>query len=573
LITLEILFDSGVIDAIDLAFARMVQRIDPDAHAVISITAALVSRAAAQGDVCLDLAWVCKHGIPHGSETVQLGHQWRPEQWRERLLDSSVIGLRDPKKIMILDGNRIYLQRYFKYEAAVARAILKRCDDHRGIDLPGDAPMRGDADQQRAAASALQRGFTIISGGPGTGKTFTIAAIIENLTARRFTTPDRILLSAPTGKAAARLQEAIQERNLPVEAKTVHRLLGAIANSARFRHDRDNPLAADLVIVDEASMIDLALMAKLLDAVPPEAHIVLVGDKDQLASVEAGAVLGDICGGHDQGSAADKGISDNIVVLKKNYRFGADSGIHQLGQAVTSGDADQALDLLKDPDNTDILLKPLPSAKDLELAVNRKVTANIAPLFSTSNAEQQLDQLMQFKMLAALRQGRFGVVGLNAMVEGELVRQGIVRPAHAQTGVWYPGKPVMVTRNDYHQNLFNGDIGIAVADGQDGISRLKMAFRSVRGRIQYLPPEQLPPFETVYAMTVHKSQGAEFDQVVLVLPDRDFPLLTRELIYTAITRARHSVEIWADETVLRQAIRRRIDRSSGLRDALWPKDD
>ena len=507
---------------------------------------------------------------------------------------------------MIIDGNRLYLQRYWKYETMVAEAILTRCApvdahdrDRQWSHQPGSGWPDTDPDQQRAIAAALSQRFTVISGGPGTGKTFTIAQIIALIDTLQTVPPKRILLAAPTGKAAARLQEALEkafrslsEKNIAgkirIKAQTIHRLLGAIPNTSRFRHNADNPLAADVVIVDEASMIDLAMMSTLMDAVPPSARLILVGDKDQLASVEAGAVLGDICGGNvmtlgmvaadddatlpdGRGNVPSAGISANIIVLRKNYRFGEHSGIHRLGQAVKNGDADLALSLLRNSEFPDIVCKTMVSGSDFENALTEKAVNEIEPLFSIGALPDLIAKSMDFKILTAVRKGPVGVESLNAMVEDNLMARGAIHSGSASDSAWYHGKPVMISRNDYYQNLFNGDIGIAVAGDRGDSGDIRVAFERGRDNIHYLVPEQLPPHETVYAMTVHKSQGTEFDKVVLILPDNDIPLLTRELIYTAITRARLSVEIWAREDILKHAIGRCTVRASGLRSALWDK--
>jgi exodeoxyribonuclease V alpha subunit len=599
---LDTLFRTGVIDDLDLSFARMVARIDAHANRWVVLAAALVSKATAEGDVCLDLKSLCENGFVHSDGVLRLGPEWPVDQWQAALLKSDLVGNMNQYNVMILDGNRLYLQRYWKYEATLAASILSRCDETSpGTAMPGwndlaVPPLQGqDPDQQRAIAAALSHRFTVISGGPGTGKTHTIATIIAMFNRLQRTPPGRILIAAPTGKAAARLQEALDDAfmilsggglidALPITARTVHRLLGAVATTSRYRHHRDNPLAADVVIIDEASMLDLALAAKLFDAVPPDARLILVGDKDQLASVEAGAVMGDICGGPDfdsteaghpaapirrtpAGRRVD--LSNHIVILQKNYRFKEDSGIHRLGQAVKKGAVDTALSLLEDSAYPDITWRRLSSGPSFEAALQEKTERGIMPLFSMASLPDLLAQLVDFKILTAVRRGPLGVGALNAMVES-MLRAGGRIPTTVEAGEsFYHGKPVMISRNDYQLNLFNGDIGIALSAGRHGRGALQVAFQNTNGDIHYVVPEHLPPHETVYAMTVHKSQGTEFGSVLLILPEGDLPLLTRELIYTAITRAKRSVEIWALEETLRHAIGRRILRTSGLRPRLW----
>jgi len=600
------LYQSGLINEIDRAFAQMIDRrlggIDP----MVSLAAVLVSRATASGDVCLDLAALAQEGFqPSESPTavpveISLGH------WIERLSNSPAVGALNENKPMILDGCHLYLQRYWRYENLVAQGILARCDpvmessDMAVLsDLSSDNLFfEGDPDQLRAINVALTKRFAVISGGPGTGKTYTIAQIIlylQRLSAGRNL---KIKLAAPTGKAAARLQEALDKafetlqkagREIPadvISAQTIHRLLGAIPGKTRFLFNNKRQLPADVVIVDEASMIDLALMAKLVQAVPAPARLILVGDKDQLASVEAGAVLGDICGGLQGDYIREKVPGNNgkpnfvraghrsdfkahIVVLKKNYRFDANSGIDELSAAVNAGDIDRTLDFLQNKSKHDIVLKPFSMHNDIEAALERLVMEKIAPIFNMRDAQKALKQMNTLKILTPLRKGPVGVQALNQGVEQILVRHDVIEPHKGTSLGWYAGRPVMITCNDYYRNLFNGDVGIAMNITSRRAQALQVFFPDSQQGCKSLVPEQLPAHETVYAMTVHKSQGTEFDLVVLVLPDIDVPLLTRELLYTAVTRARQRVEIWGRSDILKKAISRRIRRASGLKQALW----
>ena len=334
-------------------------------------------------------------------------------------------------------------------------------------------------------------------------------------------------------------------------------------------------------------MIDLSLMAKLIQAVPASARLVLVGDKDQLASVEAGAVLGDICGGLTARESVElesgpgeepasgsryrgTGFSNHIVVLKKNYRFDADSGIDALAAAVNAGDADRSLALLESELKGSIAMRHYHSRKEMGVALERLVIEKIAPAFKVGDPLKALQQINTLKILTPLRKGPVGVLALNQWVEQILVRHDVIEPLQASMPAWYSGRPVMITSNDYYHNLFNGDVGIAMAAPAARSPMLQVFFPDQKQGIKSLVPEQLPGHETVYAMTVHKGQGTEFDCVVLILPDVDVPILTRELLYTAITRARRQVEIWGHAGVLKKAIGRRIRRASGLRESLWP---
>lgn len=592
------LYNNNYIDHMDWAFARTIQRLGHCGDPWVALAAALVCRAAADGHVCLDLTAAQGQGVP-GIDAAPAGPDpITPDQWRRRLADCAAVGAPGAFRPLILHGHRLYLHRYWTWEQEVAQAILKRCT--RPAKPGGNGALEaalarlfpdGDRDQRRAARLAVTRRFGVISGGPGTGKTHTVARIIVLLQAICAGNALKIHLAAPTGKAAARLQEAVRTvlesggAMLPPapamvqEARTLHRLLGYMPGTARFRYGAGNPLPADVVIVDEASMIDLALMHQLMKALAEPTRLVLVGDKDQLASVEAGAVLGDIChgisrageganGGGANGSAA--GLRDHIVVLDRSYRFDARSGIGALSRAINAGDAARVLSLLGDGRDGAIGLNVPTDWGSAARALEPHIVAAFDPLFDGRGPGDAFEALRRFKILCAVRQGPFGVEALNRFVEQVLRKHGRIPPAAALRSPWYPGRPVMVTRNDYYQGLFNGDVGIAMDFGKAAGQSVRVAFAGNQGDFKWLAPHQLPEHQTVFAMTVHKSQGSEFDHVMLMLPDRDAPVLTRELIYTAVTRARRSIQVWADPRLLARAVERRTHRASGLRDALWP---
>jgi exodeoxyribonuclease V alpha subunit len=438
--------------------------------------------------------------------------------------------------------------------------------------------------------TAVRNSICIISGGPGSGKTYTIARIILILKALAGPKALQIALAAPTGKAAARLHDAVSQglaslqtdplskNDQSPKAATLHRLLGYRPATGGFHYHADHPLPVDGVIVDEASMVDLGLMARLVAALPSRARLILVGDKDQLSSVEAGAVLGDICYGisnvrpsaataslDDGPGAGPPALQDRILVLTRNYRFDSQSGIAALCRAINQGDAKQCLSLLNNSDYPDISLRPIAGWRKLKSNLTRETISRIRPLFQMPSTAHALAGLNRFRFLAAVRKGPFGVESINALIEEELKRRALI-PRSA--GLWYPFRPLMITSNDYVNELFNGDLGMV--EGGDAPGQMtKIVFEDGKGGYRRLAPHQLPPHETVFAMTIHKSQGSEFDRVVVVLPDRDVPVLTRELVYTAVTRARKSVTIWGDADLLARAVRRHVYRASGLREALW----
>lgn len=601
---------SEIFSNLDIHFARFIHRIDNSEIDELFLTAALVSNYNRQGHICLDLKGLSeKHlfdddnGNPVVCPTLKT--------WQEKLQQSTVVGRPGEFKPLILDKySNLYLYRYWDYQDKLAGAIKARLDNiaegidfemiKKSLDQFFPAPSDSEVDWQRIAAfTSFVKKFCVISGGPGTGKTTTITKIIAFLQDQNQSLPLKIALATPTGKAAARLQEAIKitkarlncspaiKNLIPEETATIHRLLGTIPNSPYFRYNAEHPLPIDVMIIDEASMVDLALMSKLVQALPAHCRLILVGDKDQLASVEAGAVLGDIC---DTGNPhsysrqflqqihaissvqctslpvepSEAGIQDCIIELKKSYRFARHSGISAVSQAVNKGDGGQAAQLLRCEECPDVRWISLPPPNQLAVQMKNSIIQGFKDYLNVADPFRVFQFFDQFRILCALREGPYGVKTMNAMVENILKAEKLIDPQKS----WYHGRPIMITSNNYNLQLFNGDIGMALKDplANDDI---RVFFISPDGSIKKFHPMRLPAHETVYALTVHKSQGSEFDHVMLLLPDRDSPVLTRELIYTAITRARKKVEIWGIEPIFKTAVSRRIKRTSGLRDALW----
>jgi len=598
---------------LDIHFARFLSRLTGKDISGLSLAAALVSSYTRQGHVCLDLSSVERKELLKGENGIDPVVCPELNNWCKQLRETAVVGNPGEYKPLILDDHsRLYLFRYWEYQEKLANSIQRRVSNtiatsdigHLKEELIRLFPFN-DAEEinwQRVAAfTALTKQFCVISGGPGTGKTSIVATILALLLKQTESKRPRIALIAPTGKAAAKLQEAIRsiktklscpdniKEEIPEEASTIHRLLGTIPDSPYFRHNAKNTLPVDIVVVDEASMVDLALMSKLIQALPLQARIILLGDKDQLASVEAGAVLGDICDtgaehsfsqgfckdykevtGYtihtQQNRAPESDIRDCIIQLEKNYRFGSDSGIGAVSYAVNTGDGDRAIKLMKSGVYGDITWKNLPQLKDLTQVIKATIMQGYGDYLRASDPFKVFQVFERFRILCALRGGPFGVAALNILVEQILREERLINPDRR----WYPGRPVLITKNDYNLRLFNGDMGIVLSDPSVN-NELRVFFPATDGTFKKLHPFRLPEHETVYAMTVHKSQGSEFDKVFLLLPDRESPVLTREFIYTSITRAKKSVEIWGNENVFRFAVSRHIERTSGLRDALWSK--
>ena len=565
--TINRFYENVTFSYLDLHFKDFVEKLVKKDAAEISLAAALVSYYKEQGHICM--AFSTDMDVPLSRSEL--------DDWLRKLRESHAVGRPGEYKPLILDDKgRFYLYRYWEYQENLAALIRKRvAEDVGGIDLQilkdgldrfFSADKERETDWQKIAAeTALIRRFCMITGGPGTGKTTTVARILALLLEQDGT--QRIALAAPTGKAATRLQESISQEKkrrvyerirdaIPENASTLHRLLGSKPDSPYFRHHAKNPLPADVVVVDEASMVDMALMSKLVQALSPEARLILLGDKDQLASVEAGAALGDICDSNCQG----------IVHLQKSHRFGEKSGIRAVSQAVNAGDADLAMAAMRDDAYRDISWRRLPPSNKLGREIRDAVIQGFKAYLNAIDGDplNLFECFERFRILCALRQGPYGAVAVNRWVERILRETHLIKPDKT----WYKGRPVLITRNDYHLRLFNGDIGITLPDPDARKRELRVFFPTPDGTLRKLHPIRVPEHETVYAMTVHKSQGSEFERVLLLLPDRDSPILTRELIYTGITRAGAYVDVWGNEAVFREAVSRRIERMSGLRDAL-----
>ncbi len=529
---------------IDRHFSRFILRFGENENA--GIAAALLSRAMRAGHICLDLAALV------APPDVKLP---TAKAMRAALAESRAVGGPADTTPLVFDGaGRLYLRRYFEYERALAASILARGG--------GPVPASGDA-QTLAIATALALRFVVISGGPGTGKTTAVLKILTQLVNAPGGETLRIALAAPTGKAAARLQESLRAggealaARLIAPASTLHRLLGARGGGLYFHHDAKNPLPADVVVVDEASMVPLTMMAKLFAALPSAARVILLGDRDQLASVEPGAVLGDIA---EAASMPGSPIASSLVVLRKNFRFGDNSNIFKLSNAVREGDAEGTLAILRGTQE-DVAAKASPPRERLAESLRERVVAGYAAYLRASEPTEAIRQFQNFRVLCAMRVGPFGVENVNRLIAQILADAGLIDGSERL----FRGMPLLVTRNDYHLRLFNGDIGIVWPDAE---GKLNACFIGDDGTLRRIPPARLPQHEPAFAMTVHKSQGSEFGEVLLLLPDQPSPVLTRELIYTGLTRARQRVEVWFEEAVLRAAILQKATRGSGLRDAL-----
>lgn len=647
--------NQGWLSRLDLAFAKFLQDLEPQADDVLLWAGALVSHQLGRGEVFLDLEKLATNpgltlaipndevwqqapdvqnaqafsmptgldlSIPFGLSVSKpesacpstgsgrtVFEDWINNSWLPALIQSPLVVSGAGNSPLVLDNQRLYLRRYWQYQQVLDQQIGLRLQPVRD-QLPASLQQTlqtlfkdntEQPDWQKiACVLALRARFAIITGGPGTGKTTTLTKLLSLLIELAEQEQQRkltILLAAPTGKAATRVSESIAnalqalpmaariKQQIPKQASTLHRLLGSRPDSRRFKHDRHQPLLADIVIVDEASMIDLEMMAALLDALPDNTQLILLGDKDQLASVEAGSVMGDLCQGAEfaaydmhtldwianyaqqtlptpqhQGSA----INQQTIMLRHSHRFGSDSGIGELARAVNAGDVANAERILSSarsyPDlqriglssPADSRLKQLITASGDKPGYGDYLQLLQQPPTNIDAYEQWARAILlafdRFQVLSALRSGDWGVAGLNQRIEHWLFPDK--KPGH-----WYSGRPVMITRNDYNLGLMNGDIGMTLTDAEH---KLRVVFPGDADSLRWVSPLRLPDVETAFAMTVHKSQGSEFQHVALVLPEVRSPVLTRELIYTGITRAREYFSLLETRpTVLAQAIENR----------------
>jgi exodeoxyribonuclease V alpha subunit len=583
--------------AIDRTFARLVMRLvvdrsasNEDTEQVILLhdTALLLSSERAQGHSCLDLAtWAGQSCVLRFSDSESSRAVIWPsvERWVHTLEQSGLCRVMQGRidearhvspnaAMLVLDGRRLYLARYHEAETRLAASIRARIAQPVPVAAPGlDAefarlfPRAQEATdwQAVAAQTALERPLVFVTGGPGTGKTTVAARMLALLL---HADPTRtVAIAAPTGRAAARLVESIgaaAEREqlapavraqLPGTGATLHRLLGYQPWSETFRHDASHPLPHDVVIVDEASMVDVLMMDALFRAVRPDARLIVLGDPDQLASVDTGFVLGDVVRAAKEASVneSDAPLAKAVVRLRHSWRFGAQPGIGALATGMQQGDWSAVAGALESGVHHDVLMQDWSPS-----ALQRATDAAFAAYVASDTPQAALEALSRFRVLAATREGARGVQGLNALFEWQLRRAGRV------TTGWYDHRPVLITANDPSTQLFNGDIGVTLrVNGVVGVH-----FLQSDGRVRSLPPSRLPAHETAWAMTIHKSQGSEFDMVVLVLPEQDSPLLTRELLYTGVTRARQRVVLLGEAGLLATGVRRSVARSSGLVDRL-----
>lgn len=561
-----------------------------------------LSRKMSEGHICIGM---------NNVDTTDMPEPYINLLQKEKALSSRLLGTaKQDNHPFIVHQERLYLQRYFRYETQLLRKIQELVrkgkieEEERKTALTGQKELvqqlfhndnATDTDWQLAAAlTAVLQNFTIITGGPGTGKTTTVAKIL----AIRYTLqPElRVVLAAPTGKAGARMAESLIHSPIAIsdtlrqqfnslKPATIHRLLGWQKGSPYFRHHAGHPIPADLVIVDESSMIDVALFAKLMDAIGPDTRIILLGDKDQLASVEAGSLFGDLCRAQDTLNTFSEDrlayinsfiknearrltttgnsvmqhhpLFQQVVELRYSHRFKGDEGIGKISRAVIANDIPALLDFLQTNNDNTVFID-----EQYETQVLEQFIKGFEDYIKEEDIKTALDKLNQLRVLCAVRQGEQGVHSLNANIEAYLLRHGLI----SKDTAFYRNRPVMVTRNNYTLGLYNGDVGLLRPD-TEGIMKVWFTDNTEgnAGNLKSVLPGFISEMETVYAMTIHKSQGSEFDKVLVVLPKQgNHQMLTRELLYTGITRAKNQVIIQATKEVLLSTSAAMVARGSGV---------
>lgn len=545
----------GLLSDIAFHFGGLMSRLDPNANQELVLAAALVTENSISGKTCLDLNKVADTLIFGEIKNISFVAP-SINDWLVALRQSSLVGTYEMERPLVLeDDNRLYLYRYRDLEKRLAASIKNRCEmadfpiENNQINhvLPQIFPYHDDDSEQReAAAQAIRKALTIISGRPGTGKTSTAVYILALLKALDLVEPGRIALSAPTGKAAIRLRESVRRVSsnilgesdwMSIEAMTLHRLLGYQRNSARSFYGSHRQVPYDVVVIDEASMGSLPLMTHLFESLIPTCRLILLGDHNQLSSVEVGTVFKDICD-----AARSKPLSDSLIELEKSWRFSKESHVGRFAAAVTNSDAKSILQILADDTQSEVIFREYKSPEELAKLIEQQClnsfSERIDMAIRRASPSEMFEAFSKIQLLGVQKRGIGGIDSLNQIITKQLFFTGLI----PKDKLYYPGQPILITQNNYDLGLFNGDIGVVLKDENSNF--LKTIFPGTDASWLPIKNELLPPHEQMYAMTVHKSQGSEFERVIIVLPLASSPVISRELLYTAITRATRHVEIW-----------------------------
>jgi len=558
----------GLLELLDVELARALGRMASDSSPEVELAVALTSRNVRRGHSCFPVGMSAEEIWPR--EPTGPGALPDAVKWKEALAQSR---LTQGGPLVLDAAGRLYLRRYWRLEQDIAQELAARsalppiiADDAPWLEAVLDQLFPGEVDspQRRAARNALRHRVSLLCGGPGTGKTTTVAAIVALIIQGRLRDTDaapKVLLLAPTGKSAARLGEAVRKaktriqapeeilQEVPEQATTVHRALGMQRDGTRFRRSADLPLDADVIIVDEASMVDLGLMRQLRNAAPREATLLIVGDPDQLTSVEAGSVLRDLVT-----ASTETWWRDRVTQLTKTYRYDEEQPLGQLVAAIRAADG-ATVDALFEAEAEDVVW----SASDGLQAELDRAAAHWAKVLATLDPEEHFDLRSRYVMLSPFRRGAIGTRRLGAAIQERLPS-----PANGTPRI----TPIIIEENSHELRVYNGDFAMLV----DGVPPTA-AVQSDAGGFREIAEARLPRFSDAFALSVHKAQGSEFDEVLVVLPKEDAPLLTRELLYTAVSRARKRIRIVGPKEVVAAALERRAQRYSGLVDAIAAAQD
>lgn len=594
---MEVWHKNEIITGIEKEFVRLLIELDKDVSKPVLLAAASCVFAQQQGHLCIDLS--NPESLPDflfedENTGIQIDQNVL-EIWENELQRSKLVSQNGELAPLVLENRRLYFHRFWKYEEELTKWIKQRSSVTNAINKQDQKILAGllrsggdlfEVDwQQVAVCLSFLKDLVVISGGPGTGKTYTVLNIIAAQAKAHPEEKFKIALAAPTGKAARRLINSIEEGKvhlpdifkdgieLPDHALTVHKLLGADHTGSNFKFDQDNQLPYDLVVVDEASMLDITMWVRLIRAVGPDTKLIVLGDKDQLASVEAGSILGDICGGENSFSeqiAATVGkltgasipvaknvpsVNDCIVFLTKSYRFGEQSGIQKLAEAINRADPAEVLKVLKDPEFSDVAIIE-PSRESIDKLIETFSIQHYEEYYSKSQ-DLRMKEANRKKILCAIRKSDLGVEQLNSWSEYRIKRKNNL----LTSSEWYDGRPVMATRNDAILRIRNGEIGLYNEE------RECVIFEGEQDVV--VSPTRLSGYEPAFAITIHKSQGSEFENVAIVLPSKENSILSKEILYTAVTRARLNTLLVAHEEIVIKSVLRSVSRNSGVRHKLW----
>lgn len=586
---------SGFISALEVEFTRFLLQISPEENENVLLAAAACVYAQSNGHVCLDFQkWDDEFLFNEPGTDIKITERLKSD-CISALEKSVLVSSGKELQPLALEGERLYLHRFWKFEEELTEWINKKSSVLNDIAEEEKKALRSllvpkgvlfETNWQHLAVMlSFMKDLVVISGGPGTGKTYTVLNIIAAHKIANAGKSYRIALAAPTGKAARRLMDSIEEGkeklskehqseiDISDSALTVHKLLGANFRGSQFKYNEQNKLPYDMVVIDEASMLDITMWVRLIRAIGITTKLVVLGDKDQLASVEAGSILGDICGGtntfspeiadHVAGingmevptTKVEPAINDCVVFLTKSYRFGEESGIGNFAQAVNNSDAKQAISILEDPNFGDVNWLQ-PTVKNLEMVVSEYAVEHYKDYISIE--EERLEASNRKKILCALRRSDFGIEAFNARIEHK-IRQNLNLLTSRE---WYQGRIVMATRNDAVLKIRNGEIGI-YEEGRPGNIKFE-GEQAIK-----ISSTRLKEYEPAFSITIHKSQGSEFDEVAIILPSQINSILSKEILYTAVTRARRNTLIIATEEILKKTIERSVSRNSGVKNKIW----